>query len=198
MHYTTLLKKEQDKKEIQEGLLKDREEMVHKLEAENTLLDNISKKDELTGILNRLGFMTKAYDLLKENVGRRAMILYADLNYLKRINDTFSHSEGNYALITCAQTLEKVMKENAVVGRIGGDEFAAFMILDDEDAYMYKSAAKEHLDFINKTNGKPYPVTFSIGYHEFIIQKKQTLKEVISLADEQLYKDKNMKPPFEG
>lgn len=182
---------------IQEGLLKDREEMVHKLEAENTLLDNISKKDELTGILNRLGFMTKAYDLLKENVGRRAMILYADLNYLKRINDTFSHSEGNYALITCAQTLEKVMKENAVVGRIGGDEFAAFMILDDEDAYMYKSAAKEHLDFINKTNGKPYPVTFSVGYHEFVIQKKQTLKEVISLADEQLYKDKNMKPPFE-
>lgn len=183
---------------IQEGLLKDREEMVHKLEKENTLLDNISKKDELTGICNRLGFMAKAHDLLKENVGRKAMILYADLNYLKRINDTYSHAEGNYALITCAQTLEKVMGENAVVGRIGGDEFAAFMILDDQDGYTFKSAAKEHLDFINQTNQKPYPVTLSIGYHEFVIQKKHNLKDVISLADEELYKDKNMKPPFES
>lgn len=182
---------------IQEGLLKDREEMVHKLEAENTLLDNISKKDELTGICNRLGFMTKAHEMLKVNVGRRAIVLYADLNYLKRINDTFSHAEGNFALTTCAQTLEKIMGEKAVVGRIGGDEFAAFAILDETDGETLKTSAKAHLDFINQMQQKPYPITLSIGYHEFTIQKRTILKDVIALADEQLYKDKNMKPPFE-
>ena len=184
---------------VQEGLLKDREEMVHKLEAENTLLDNISKKDELTGICNRLGFMTKAHDMLKDNVGRKAVILYADLNYLKRINDTYSHAEGNFALITCAQTLEKIMGKNAIVGRIGGDEFAAFAILEDDmDSFSLKSAIKQHLSDFNQTHEKPYLITVSIGYHEFVITKRHILRDVISLADEQLYKDKNMKPPFES
>lgn len=205
VHYTesicfhvSMAAKVMDLFNVQEGLLKDREEMVHRLEAENTLLDNISKKDELTGICNRLGFMTKAHDMLKDFVGRKAVILYADLNYLKRINDTYSHAEGNFALITCAHTLEKIMGDEAIVGRIGGDEFAAFAIIDDEtDSGNLKTAIKQHLADFNQTHQKPYPITLSIGYHEFVVSKRHILKDVISLADEQLYKDKNMKPPFE-
>ena len=82
VHYTesicfhvSMAAKVMDLFNIQDGLLKDREDMVRKLEAENTLLDNISKKDELTGILNRLGFMTKAHDILKTNVGKKAIVV---------------------------------------------------------------------------------------------------------------------------
>ena len=203
VHYTesicfhvSMAAKVMDLFNIQDGLLKDREDMVRKLEAENTLLDNISKKDELTGILNRLGFMTKAHDILKTNVGKKAIVLYADLNYLKRINDTFSHAEGNYALISCAHTLEKIMGEHAIVGRIGGDEFAAFVLSDDMDGHSICTQIKEELDRINALSHKPYDITLSVGYHEFMIRPKTILKDVLSNADEQLYKEKNMKPPF--
>lgn len=205
VHYTesicfhmSMAAKVMDLFHIQEGLLKDREDMVRKLEAENTLLDNISKKDELTGICNRLGFMTKANDMLHTYVGYKAIVLYADLNYLKRINDTYSHAEGNYALITCAQALENVMGEHAVVGRIGGDEFAAFAILKNIDGSEISHKIKQTLKNINDAANKPFKVTVSIGFYEFTIGPNCSLKEVISRADEKLYKDKNMKPPFEG
>ncbi|MBQ7358635.1 MAG: GGDEF domain-containing protein [Lachnospiraceae bacterium] len=205
VHYTesicfhmSMAAKVMDLFHIQDGLLKDREDMVRKLEAENTLLDDISKKDELTGVCNRLGFMSKANDMLRDHVGQRAIVLYADLNYLKRINDTYSHAEGNFALITCGQALEKVMGDHAVVGRIGGDEFAAFAILQNRTGSEISHRIKQMLKNINDESHKPYKVSLSIGHHEFIIRADSTLKEVISLADEQLYKDKNMKPPFEG
>ncbi len=183
---------------IQEGLLKDRVDMIHKLEAENILLEDISKKDELTGICNRLGFMTKAHDLLHENIGQKAIILYADLNYLKKINDNYSHAEGNFALITCAQTMEKIMGESAVVGRIGGDEFAAIALHKNRSGSELCHKIKQMLKHINDEAKKPYKITVAIGYYEFTIDSNCSLKELISLADEKLYKDKNMKPPFEG
>lgn len=204
VHYTesicfhvSMAAKVMDLFHVQESLLKEREEMVHKLEVENTLLDNISKKDELTGISNRLGFMAKSNELLIKNIGKPAIILYADLNHLKKINDTFSHSEGNFALISSARTIENAMGENAVVGRIGGDEFAAFSLLDDLNGEKLCMKIKEILRELNANCNKPYNITLSVGFHEFIIQEDTSIKNVLALADEQLYKDKNMKPAFE-
>lgn len=175
------------------------EEMLQKLEQENLILNNISNKDELTGISNRRGFITKTMDMLKmpEYQNKLAVLLYADLNYLKLINDKYSHAEGNFALQICAEALEQVAGNDSIVGRIGGDEFAVFKIIPCiSDGIRIKNQLRSILEDINDTSEKPFEVSMSVGVYEFTISKNCELKELIKEADSRLYVDKGNKKPF--
>ncbi len=184
---------------VQEILLAEKEVMVQKLAQENLILDNISNKDELTGIYNRRGFITNTMDMLqnKRYLDKKAIIIYADLNYLKLINDRYSHAEGNYALQACAKILDGVTCEEYVAGRIGGDEFALFCILENGmDGTEIKKQLKQSMQDINISSHKPYEIAMSIGVHEFVISKKCDLKELMKEADAMSYIEKRMKKPF--
>lgn len=184
---------------VQERLLADKEVMLHKLEQENLMLDDISNKDELTGICNRRGFITKAMDLLKneENHGKMAAIIYADLNYLKLINDRYSHADGNFALQTCANALERIAGDNGVAGRIGGDEFAIFSIIPyNGDSERMRTQLRQYMDHFNQCSKKPYEITMSTGVYEFVITEDCDLKELLRKADTGLYEEKANKRPF--
>lgn len=184
---------------VQEKLLEDKEDMLKKLERENLLLDDISNKDELTGILNRRGFITKVEKLLRqpENSGKKAVMVYADLNYLKLINDRYSHGEGNYAIQSCAETLETSLGQSGIAGRIGGDEFAGFAWAEEAgDGSSIQQAVKQVLSKKNAVSGKPYEVMASVGTFEFIIGPDVNLKTLMQRADERLYEDKSRKGPF--
>ncbi len=185
--------------QVQEQLLVEKEVMVQRLAQENLILDNISNKDELTGINNRRGFITQTMDILKDksNYGRNAAIIYVDLNYLKLINDRYSHAEGNYALQACARALESVKVQEYVPGRIGGDEFALFLMMENSgEAEEIKVQIRKYIDALNSVNRKPYEITMSIGVYEFVIEKGCDLKELLTHADEKLYEDKANKKPF--
>ncbi|MBQ7776192.1 MAG: GGDEF domain-containing protein [Lachnospiraceae bacterium] len=185
--------------QVQEQLLVEKEVMVQRLEQENLILDNISNKDELTGINNRRGFITKAMEMLKDksNFGRKATIIYADLNYLKLINDRYSHAEGNFAIQSCAKVLDSIMGEDCVAGRIGGDEFALFCMLEHAgDGELIKAQLCQNLEGVNSNSQKPYEIAMSIGVYEFVIEKDCDLKELLTRADEKLYEDKAHKKPF--
>ena len=54
------------------------------------------------------------------------LILYADLDNMKYINDTFSHREGDTALIETGNILKEVFRQSDIIARIGGDEFVVF------------------------------------------------------------------------
>lgn len=182
-----------------EALLSEQEAMLNKLEQENLILNNISYKDELTGISNRRGFITKTMNILKNtaNCKKLGLILYADLNYLKLINDKYSHSEGNFALQVCADVLEQIAGKQGVVGRIGGDEFAIFMLIPCMGEGMrLKNRLRTLLEEINSSSGKPYEISMAVGVYEFVITKKSDLKELIKEADSRLYVDKSNKKPF--
>ena len=90
-------------------------------------------------------------EILKKpkNLGKEAVLCYADLNYLKLINDTYSHAEGNYSLQTCANTLTQATDENCIVGRIGGDEFAILKLISNpEDGCSLKTKVQKiHKEF---------------------------------------------------
>ncbi len=185
--------------QVQEQLLVEKEVMVQRLAQENLILDNISNKDELTGINNRRGFVTQTMDRLKDKTlfGRKAAIIYVDLNYLKLINDRFSHAEGNYALQACARALESIHVQNCIPGRIGGDEFALFVMPEqDGEAEKIKIRLRKYIEALNSVNHKPYEITMSIGVYEFIIEKDCDLKDLLTHADEKLYEDKANKKPF--
>ncbi len=184
---------------VQEELLAEKQVMVQHLEQENLILDNISNTDELTCINNRRGFITGALELLNDeyNIGKRALMIYTDLNYLKRINDEFSHAEGNFALKICADVLDRVIGERGIVGRLGGDEFSVLCLIDWKDqGQRIKKQILEEIQRENDISEKPYEITMSIGVYEFEIAKGCDLKKILDKADEMVYKDKKNKKPF--
>lgn len=184
---------------VQEELLSEKEEMVHKLKAENLLLDDISNKDELTGLLNRRGFINRVEKLLskEKNIGTKAVIIYVDLNYLKQINDRYNHEEGDYAIKICALALEETLGETGVVARIGGDEFVGGILISDHgDGEKLKRKIKSDLKKYNDRVDKPYEVTVSVGAYEFEVKKGLLISSLMEQADDLLYEDKRRKGPF--
>ena len=89
----------------------------------------LTERDELTGLLNRRGFMEAARQRLqacRENEQPCAM-LYGDLDRFKSINDTFGHAAGDEALREMAMVLSQVFRNDDLVARLGGDEFTVFV-----------------------------------------------------------------------
>jgi diguanylate cyclase (GGDEF)-like protein len=88
-----------------------------------------SLTDELTGLLNRRGFMTMAaarFDAMRKS-RLPVALLYADVNGLKPINDGLGHAQGDRAIKDAAQVVKSIFREGDLVARIGGDEFVAFL-----------------------------------------------------------------------
>ena len=167
-------------------------------QSRNNVLNRISMIDELTGVYNRRGFYVSANRILKaaENEGRQAAIIFGDLDNLKKVNDTFGHDDGDYAIVSCAEFLKKSLRTTDVVGRIGGDEFAAFAICDDADIIAklpsrIKGIASKH----NEVSDKPYNVTVSIGIYPIICSPELNIQEFMDKADNALYEDKKKKNP---
>ena len=178
------------------GLLKGLEGSLMKEKSTNDILNRISVSDELTGVFNRRGFYKYANEEIKKNqdTGKTAVLIFADLDNLKKINDTFGHDDGDYAIISAAGFLKKGLNDSGVAARIGGDEFAALAIPNDgssaEDiSARIKKIAAEH----NLKSEKPYNVTVSIGTFTFICSDGIRIQDLMDKADEALYADKKNK-----
>ncbi len=185
-----------------ESLLAEKEAILKKIERENLILGDISNKDELTGILNRRGFVIETEKMLEapQSQGRKAGIFYADLNYLKKINDCFGHAEGDSAIRTCARILTDTFDEDTVAGRIGGDEFAVFLLLPEgKSGKSYIADVKRRFRNMKENRfSKAYNLTLSMGVCEFTVTRESRLKDLMEIADGLLYQDKLGKPPFFG
>ncbi len=85
----------------------------------------LSTRDELTGLLNRRGFMTQAGEAIREAQarGRSCALLYGDLDAFKLINDRFGHPIGDLALQEMARMLGETFRSTDLLARLGGDEF---------------------------------------------------------------------------
>jgi diguanylate cyclase (GGDEF)-like protein/PAS domain S-box-containing protein len=89
----------------------------------------LTERDELTGLLNRRGFMESARHRLaaaRAN-GERCALLYGDLDRFKSINDTFGHAAGDEALREMAAVMSQVFRSADLTARLGGDEFTVFV-----------------------------------------------------------------------
>lgn len=182
----------------QHTLLMEKDEMLQRLQKENLQLDSISGKDELTGILNRRGFYKKADAFIESaaETGQSVVFAYADLNYLKQINDIHGHAEGDFALTSCATVLEEVFP-GSLTGRIGGDEFAVLALRQNisTEADLKKQINQKLAECAEKA-GKTYSITLSVGIYMQPANSRFLLKDAIEAADALLYEEKKKKPPF--
>ncbi|WP_028510720.1 GGDEF domain-containing protein [Ruminococcus sp. NK3A76] len=173
------------------NLINELERHMKKLRSDNVELAGISRADELTGLLNRRGFKQAADEMFEKGraSGKRAVIVFADLDYLKFINDRFGHNEGDYALKASASILKKIFGPSAVIGRTGGDEFNILAFPEDgKKAEKHILELKQaYVEELNESSDKPYRIDLSMGICEFDCSDTQDLQSVIELADDKLY-----------
>ena len=167
------------------------------LQQSNSTLDLQSKTDELTGILNRRGFIElgqKTLDISMDVCGH-GLIFFADLDGLKKINDTYGHDMGDEAIKAAAEVLTQSLRSNDTVGRLSGDEFAAIAVgMKESQVAKFRSKVKTFCQAISKDRGLPFKLSMSIGTVEFNHEKDITsLTELLTLADDKLYIEKRKK-----
>lgn len=169
---------------------------IEKIKSNNAMLRQISKNDELTGIYNRRGFIELAQEKLNNpmNSDKQAVMVFADMDNLKSVNDLFGHDDGDFALITSAMMLKKCFRSTDIIARVGGDEFAAFAFTNMPNfTDVFKQRLAEVIEVFNKNSQKPYYIEISAGVYEFTCSTDTSLPELMNKADELLYKQKKNK-----
>lgn len=165
-------------------------QMQRELEEKNRILSMISMNDELTKLLNRRGFMEKALRLMGANKGKKVCMVFADVDHLKEINDSFGHAAGDFAIISAANYLRENLPKDAVIARLGGDEYVALFIAEEcckeQAVFNIKSYAKN----FNVNSDKPFYVEMSVGAYEFVCDGTVELAELFKKSDEVLYEQK--------
>lgn len=180
--------------EEQKAVQTDLQQSLSKAATNNERLSRISMSDELTGILNRRGFLESAKDRIIKNEGKRAAIVFADMDNLKQINDIFGHDEGDYAIRRTAEILSGCIRTGDVAARFGGDEFAAFILsIEDDFSIVFRERVRMACEEVNRTSGKPYMIRISTGVFEFTCEKTTSLHNIMTQADKLLYENKKYK-----
>lgn len=161
-------------------------------------IEEMAKYDYLTGIYNREGFYIELKRLeafAAEKPERKILVAIADLDGLKYINDTFGHTDGDFAIKTVADALKNLNLNNKICGRFGGDEIvicAVSEFTDDSETVLRKSVF-DFLENVNKSYGKPYSVSASVG---FCISESDDFNfdVILKEADKKMYSEKITKP----
>lgn len=167
------------------------EKLIEEVNEKNKILGFISEYDELTGCLNRRGFMEKAIAAVHNNINKKAVFLIADLDHLKEINDCFGHVEGDFALRSATMLLRGALGREVLLARIGGDEFTAILIENGDDCGEdIVNRIKEAFTNFNKSSIKPFYVELSTGYKEFICTQSIDFDTLIKESDKMMYEAK--------
>ncbi|MBL7182872.1 MAG: PAS domain S-box protein [Anaerolineae bacterium] len=149
--------------------------------------------DDLTGLYNRRGFVTLGQQQLKtaNRAKRKMMLLFADFNGLKRINDTLGHSEGDRALIETADVLRETFRESDIIARIGGDEFVVLAIeTNGFPAEVLTTRFQENLEARNAREGRRYELSLSVGLARYDPEHPCSIDELLARADRAMYEKK--------
>lgn len=179
---------------IQQRTQRKLERSLQEIEDKNEVLNFLSEYDELTGCLNRRGFVERVISMNKAHMGERAVLIFGDLDHLKEINDSFGHVEGDYAITAASGLFQDAYEGESIIGRIGGDEFVMmFMIDETHTAQSVMEHIKENSCRVNETSKKPYYIEISLGYTEFRCEAELVLKEVMDKADKTLYEAKKLR-----
>jgi diguanylate cyclase (GGDEF)-like protein/PAS domain S-box-containing protein len=157
----------------------------------------LSVRDDMTGLYNRRGFALLAEQRFKD--GRRSRstltIVYADVDHLTSINDSFGHNAGDIALVLCAQTLEATFRQSDVVARIGGDQFVVLTEDDTRELSTVATRLEQELARRTAASGLRFPVSLAIGFAYSRPPHGLSLDELLQQADEFMHERKHRAPP---
>ena len=148
--------------------------------------------DELTGILNRRGFLLLAKQQIqvairqKQNIG----LLFVDINDLKLINDQYGHHIGDVVIQSHAQQIRDSLRASELAARFGGDEFIVMVLVDNENEL---AAVQKRLEATINSHKLDNGITLkaSIGKTFALASLDLDLSTLIAVADQAMYSNKN-------
>ena len=158
-----------------------------------TVIQSLAMVDELTGLYNRRGFMKLArHNMnLAKRKGFNVSLLFADLDDMKKINDTWGHKEGDRALQMTAQVLRKSFRESDIAARIGGDEFVVMssgssLCSDD----VIRARFEKNIEEVRKS--EPHEFDFSVSFGVINPEPGDNvhIEQLLETADGRMYDEK--------
>jgi diguanylate cyclase (GGDEF)-like protein len=165
---------------------------IEKKQKEAEVWKLASRTDPLTTLANRRGMIEKIEEEIHrlEGDGKQFSIVISDIDYFKKINDTYGHECGDRVLIEVAETIKQNLAENFTPARWGGEEFLILMPdtpIDEAFNITEKirtSIERHEFEFDNQK----LAVTMSFGLCQF--SRGMSLNDCIRKADEALYEAK--------
>lgn len=160
------------------------------LAAAHRKLEEKSRRDPMTGMLNRETFFA-ALDRSRRKTDRGALLII-DADHFKRINDGFGHLTGDRALLDIAAAIARAVRSGDVLGRIGGEEFAAYLIgASADEARQVAERVRREVEMVSfrPANDQVVPLTVSIG--GTLCQPEANVSDLMRVADKHLYLAKN-------
>ena len=175
--------------ELSRTFLKTANYLKHYIE----FIRSLAYHDSLTGFRNQTAYesaVTRIQDEMELGIAQFAMIM-ADLNYLKRINDTYGHEKGNAYLLNLSKVIKGIFLDSCVY-RIGGDEF--LILLEGQDYRRRDELFSRLQSTIQKErekDGDPWDrVSAAIGIAVYDPAKDTSTQDVFKRADERMYENK--------
>ena len=159
-------------------------------------LQSLSLIDELTGLYNRRGFMavTEQHLAAIRRNEKVPVLLYADLDGLKEINDSLGHHEGDRALVKAAEIFKETFRSSDILARLGGDEFVVLAAIGpEESAESLTTRLQEKFSASNARGNRPYNLSVSVGLAHFDDEESHSIEELMARADGAMYEDKRTK-----
>lgn len=170
-----------------QGIMRNMDEKV-KLQAN---LEYRITHDTMTDIYNR-DFLEQNMDKYNEYIDTSVAIIICDLDELKYLNDNYGHKKGDILIKESAKLLNQYFSGNAVVSRVGGDEFAVIItnINQAQVEFLCENLFKEIREY--NLNSKDIKIKMSMGY-AFSKHSIGKMEDLFAEADKNMYQDKRTK-----
>jgi len=159
-------------------------------------LNVLSIIDELTGLYNRRGFLILADQRIKLAAQKKQSLLlvFADVDDLKVINDSLGHHHGDLALMETAHVMREAFRETDILGRLSGDEFVALLACNgsvNEDFLQkrFQETVLEHNGYLERS----FKLSISMGISLYDPQKPSSAGDLLLKADSIMYDRKRSK-----
>lgn len=155
----------------------------------NSRLERLASTDWLTGCLNRGAFTAEVTRLLGQPRTYGAMLV-VDVDHFKTVNDRLGHDRGDDVLKLIAEALARAVGADALLGRLGGEEFGIFLPqADDKAARKIAETIRDAVARIGLVfEGRSYPLSISVGGATF--EGPSDFRSLYRLADDFLYRAK--------
>jgi diguanylate cyclase (GGDEF)-like protein/PAS domain S-box-containing protein len=156
-------------------------------------LRTLALVDDLTGLYNRRGFVTLAERQLglARHKHSSLLLIAADLDDLKGINDRFGHAVGDEALVAAAGVLRQTYREADIIARLGGDEFTVFPIeASSTSAPLLVQRLETNLRSWNEKHQREFYLSMSTGTALLEGELSKDVQQLLAEADSQLYLQK--------
>ena len=146
--------------------------------------------DEMTRFLTKAATRRRVTALLTEETEKTYAFFIFDIDNFKQANDCFGHAFGDYCIREFARILREHFREGDVLGRIGGDEFVAFIPIPSRDWVRKKAEELSHaLDTECIRDGKAWKMSASIGI-SVASEEDRDFDTLYEKADQALYRTK--------